>query len=101
MNTPVNTPQKAVHPGGTGVDTLPSRETSDLGSEKDRVHLFIPAGDEQMNTLSRREHADEHGVNAFGELPEVERLLAAAERAVLSPDALADEAEVMLRGEIP
>jgi hypothetical protein len=29
------------------------------------------------------------------------RILAAAERAVLSPDALADEAEVMLRGEIP
>jgi hypothetical protein len=31
----------------------------------------------------------------------VHRIWAAAERALLSPDALADEAEAMLRGEAP
>jgi hypothetical protein len=38
-------------------------------------------------------------VCAVADADGVARLLAAAQRAVLSPDALGDEAEVMLRGE--
>jgi hypothetical protein len=44
--------------------------------------------------------ADGFGLSDWDEWAEIARTLAAAERAVASPDALEDEAEVMLRGEI-
>jgi hypothetical protein len=78
-------------------------------------------GDERVNTLPKHEHADEHGANTCRRCGErmrwpapdsvvyadgtaehhACRIWVAAERAVNSPAALEDEAEVMLRGEAP
>jgi hypothetical protein len=119
-----------VHAGGVGVNTLPSRKNSSLGTVFTRSP---PIDDERVNTVPKghpaRERADEHGVNtgdpgarcrycgepiawpaaiglvfadgtaahpACAERAEVERIRRRAANAN-TPDALADEAEVMLR----
>jgi len=65
LNTVVNTPQERVHPGSGGVNMLSARKPKDSDAKNELVHAFIPIGDEQMNTLPDREHADEHGVNTL------------------------------------
>jgi hypothetical protein len=61
----------------------------------------------RLAALELRRIAREHGIEVELAPPErkpdrhLARLLAAADRAVNSPDALDDEAEVMLRGEAP
>jgi hypothetical protein len=121
LDTVVNTPPERVHRGNGGVNTLSAGDTKDLGAKIKRVHLFIPMGDEQMNTLPEHEHATEHGVNTCRRCGErmrwpapdgvvyadgtaehhTCRIWAAADRGLHSADALGDEAEVMLRGEAP
>lgn len=79
-----------------------SRDTSDEKNEgNERSHA--PVADRDGEATHGRDTSFPSFIS-FARLPgsahaHVERLLAAGERAVLSPDALADEAEVMLRGE--
>jgi hypothetical protein len=64
------------------------REESELSEER------VPRrGVDSLSSLTSQRHLRER--------QEVELLLAAAERVLLSPDAVAGEAEVMLRGEQP
>jgi hypothetical protein len=62
-------------------------ERSELSEER------VPhRGDNSLNSLDSQPHPQEP--------QEINRLLAAAVRAVLSLDALADKAELMVRGEL-
>jgi hypothetical protein len=124
LNTVVNTPAERVHPPAPPVNTFSASDRAGFGTVFTRSS---PLGGERVNTPPGRERADEHGVNtcrhcggpldwprpggvAFADgrsahlrchvEGEFARLVAAAERAVLSPDALADEAELTIRGEL-